>query len=84
MHQKPPNFGILGNEFCWSCMPGGRVDGGLAGSGQALPSKDFPKLSTAPATASHAPLTGLLGNLFWEGSQSFRLGGVLGGPGQQV
>eukprot|EP00983_Pelagomonas_calceolata_P039479 1137198-Pelagomonas_calceolata.AAC.2 len=57
MHQKPPKFGILSNEFCRSCMPGGRVDGGLAGSGQALPSKNFPNISAAPATAFHAPLT---------------------------
>eukprot|EP00983_Pelagomonas_calceolata_P108076 1159416-Pelagomonas_calceolata.AAC.5 len=62
-------------------MLSSRLDGRLAGSGQELPAKLVANFPTAPATASHAPMT--LRKLFvWEGSQNIRAGDGLGGPGQ--
>eukprot|EP00983_Pelagomonas_calceolata_P076366 1153391-Pelagomonas_calceolata.AAC.8 len=65
-------------------MPSFRAHGRLGGSGQELHAKLVANVSTAPATASHAPLTlqGCQAVLF--GSQSFRLGVAKGGTEQQL
>eukprot|EP00983_Pelagomonas_calceolata_P086655 1156802-Pelagomonas_calceolata.AAC.6 len=66
-----------------ACQVPGWMVGWLAGSGQVLPSKTFQRISTAPATASHAPLTlqGCQAKLPG-GFPKFQGGVVLAGPGQ--
>eukprot|EP00983_Pelagomonas_calceolata_P084707 1156410-Pelagomonas_calceolata.AAC.2 len=59
------------------------ADGRLAGSGQELPAKVSKDLhSTSHCLPRPTDAAGLPRLFVWEGSQSFRAGGALGGPGQ--
>eukprot|EP00983_Pelagomonas_calceolata_P045425 1139732-Pelagomonas_calceolata.AAC.1 len=57
----------------------------LAGSGKELPTKIWKRFySTSHCSPRPTGTAGLPSNFVWEGSQSFRAGGALGGPGRQV
>eukprot|EP00983_Pelagomonas_calceolata_P051551 1142466-Pelagomonas_calceolata.AAC.1 len=56
LHPRSSKLGRPDRKVCLASMPSFKAEGGLAGSGQELPTKLVAHVSTAWATASHAPL----------------------------